>query len=77
MYKEYGFNLFLETSAKTGFNAQKLFIEAGKILYEEHLRYKKEPKISGQHLKKKMANTEKKKKKCCQINYEFIIIKIY
>ena len=49
----------METSAKTGFNAQKLFIEAGKILYEEHLRYKKEPKISGEHLKKKMANTMK------------------
>ena len=62
MYKEYGFNLFLETSAKTGFNAQKLFIEAGKILYEEHLRYKKEPKISGEHLKKRWQIRKKRKK---------------
>jgi len=25
----------METSAKTGFNAQELFVEAGKILFEE------------------------------------------
>ena len=31
---------FMETSAKTGFNAQNLFIEAGKILYNEYLRTK-------------------------------------
>ena len=34
------FNLFLETSAKTGFNAQNLFIEATKLLYEQHLRHR-------------------------------------
>ena len=33
-------NLFLETSAKTGFNAQNVFIEAAKLLYEQHLHYK-------------------------------------
>ena len=33
-------NLFLETSAKTGFNAQNVFIEAAKLLYEQHLQYK-------------------------------------
>ena len=32
--------LFLETSAKTGFNAQNVFIEAGKLLYEQHLKNK-------------------------------------
>jgi small GTP-binding protein len=32
--------LFLETSAKTGFNAQNVFIEATKLLYEQHLQYK-------------------------------------
>ena len=36
MKNDYGFDLFMETSAKTGFNAQKLFVEAGKILYEEY-----------------------------------------
>ncbi len=32
-------NLFMESSAKTGFNAQKIFIEAAKILYEDYLKY--------------------------------------
>ena len=32
--------LFLETSAKTGFNAQNVFIEASKLLYEQHLQFK-------------------------------------
>ena len=40
MKYDYGFDLFMETSAKTGFNAQKLFIEAGKILYEESNKLK-------------------------------------
>ncbi len=32
---------FEETSAKTGINAKKVFTDAAKILYEEHLKYKK------------------------------------
>lgn len=32
-------NLFLECSAKSGFNAQKIFIEAGKQLYNNFLIY--------------------------------------
>ena len=35
--KDYELDLFMEASAKTGFNAQKIFIEAAKILYKEHL----------------------------------------
>ena len=31
--------LFLEASAKTGFNAQNIFIEAAKLLYEQHLKF--------------------------------------
>lgn len=30
----------METSAKTGFNVKNVFMEAGKILYLEHLKYK-------------------------------------
>jgi len=33
-------HLFLESSAKTGFNAKKVFIKAAKVLYDEHLKYK-------------------------------------
>ena len=29
----------METSAKTGFNAQQLFIEAAKVLYIDFLKY--------------------------------------
>ena len=33
------FHLFMESSAKTGHNAQKIFIEAAKVLYDDHMRY--------------------------------------
>ena len=33
-------NLFIEASAKTGFNSKKVFIKAAKMLYDEHLKYK-------------------------------------
>ena len=35
---DYELNLYMETSAKTGFNAQNLFMKAGTILYDEHLK---------------------------------------
>ena len=38
--KDYDLDLFMETSAKTGFNAQNIFIQAAKLLYSEHLKYK-------------------------------------
>ena len=40
------FSLFMESSAKTGFNAQKIFIEAAKILYEDFLKYQDKNDIS-------------------------------
>ena len=37
---EHSFNFFIETSAKTGFNAQNVFIQAAKELYLFQLEYK-------------------------------------
>jgi GTPase SAR1 family protein len=33
-------NYFTETSAKTGFNAKEVFIEAAKVLYRDYTLYK-------------------------------------
>ena len=38
---EHNFSFFMETSAKTGFNAKNLFKEAAKILYKEYIDLKK------------------------------------
>jgi small GTP-binding protein len=37
--KQQNTQLFLESSAKTGFNAQKVFVEAGRMLYKNYLLY--------------------------------------
>ena len=37
---EHGFNYYNETSAKSGFNAKEVFIQAAKVLYLEHLKFK-------------------------------------
>ena len=39
------FDLFMETSAKTGFNVNELFFQAGKILYEETLKNREINKV--------------------------------
>ena len=70
-------HLFLESSAKTGFNAKKVFIKAAKVLYDEHLKYKNiednanpnsgeqnEGGDTAEKLKPVGVN-DKKKKGCC------------
>jgi small GTP-binding protein len=71
-------NLFIESSAKTGFNSKKIFIRAAKLLLDEHLKYKDSgiapsefeensediSKIS-KITKTPEKNKEKKKKNCC------------
>ena len=37
--KENKINLFMESSAKTGFNAQNIFIKAAQLLYDNYLKY--------------------------------------
>ena len=67
-----GLDLFMETSAKTGYNARNVLIEAAKILYADYLKYiENNPEgdnIPG-HVKKNnlknVDNNNTKKKKCC------------
>ena len=66
--KDYDLDLFMETSAKTGFNAKELFAEAAMLLYNDYAKYKiiKSP-ANGDILKIINAdtNSKEKKKKCC------------
>ena len=60
-------NLYMETSANTGFNAKEIFIEAAKVLYKEYNKYKKideEKKIKLPKLSDKHPNDVIEKKKC-------------
>ena len=70
-------HLFLESSAKTGFNTKKVFIKAAKVLYDEHLKYKNiednanpnsgEQNEGGDTAEKlrPVGVNDKKKKGCC------------
>ena len=65
--KDYDLDLFMETSAKTGFNAKELFAEAAKILFNDYSKYKiiRSPK-NGEILKiENIDNDKQKKKNCC------------
>jgi Ras-related protein Rab-1A len=68
--KENDFYCFCETSAKTGFNSQEIFIKALKLLYINHQKYKSgevgeqaAKEISNKKLGKELLEREKKKKK--------------
>ncbi len=54
----YDFDLFMETSAKSGLNSEQLFVEAGLLLYREYSQLKKNPG-------KKLEPNVNKGKKCC------------
>jgi hypothetical protein len=60
LMNEYDIDSYIETSAKTGENVEKLFVKASKILYEEYLNLKKNQKKienKGKHIN---INTLKK-----------------
>ena len=59
--------LFMESSAKTGFNAQELFVEAAKVLYDDYMKYKRKQKKQSNE-KIKLENEDNKKQGkggCC------------
>jgi len=64
-------DMFMETSAKTGENAQQLLIEVAKFLYIDSLNYKKKVIDNKDDKKEKLKLNEnekveiKTKKKCC------------
>ena len=64
---DFELNLYMETSAKTGFNAKEIFIEAARVLYKEYNQYKKvdeEKKIKLPKLSEQDPNDVVEKKKC-------------
>ena len=78
---ENGINLFMEASAKSGFNAQEIFIEASRILYDEYQKYKNDKdknlnnnndinsnhqlNMKNKYLDKKSSERPRRKKQCC------------
>ena len=63
---EYDLDLFMETSAKTGLNTEKLFAEAAKLLYKDYCKYKdKKNKNEGEKLKPVNIKEPVEEKKCC------------
>ena len=66
--KDYNFDLFFETSAKSGFNVQNILIDAAKILYLEYMNYVNfKSNISDKNniVIVKKNNEDQRKKKCC------------
>ena len=66
MQKDFELDLFMETSAKIGFNTQELFVEAAKLLYDDYKKYKGKPKKVGEKLTKNEKGKKDNEKKCCQ-----------
>ena len=69
---EHNLDLFMETSAKTGYNAKNVLVEAAKVLYKDYLNFEEkngkpeENKDNKKILKEKLINKDQKsRKKCC------------
>ena len=64
---DYDLDYFIETSAKTGMNAQKIFVQAAKTLYDDYISYNNEKKNKENNTNAKLSNKPEtvKKKQCC------------
>ena len=60
---DFNFDLYMETSAKSGFNSQELFINAANILYRENEKINNYRKSSNNSEKKIINNIKLRKKK--------------
>ena len=49
--EDFELDLFMETSAKTGFNTQELFVQAAKVLYDDYMKYKQKNKKPNERIK--------------------------
>ena len=74
-YRDNKLNLFMEASAKTGFNTKNIFLKAAEILYDEYLYYlqKTNENNENEDIKEKITfdnfkNKKKKEKGCCLSN---------
>ena len=69
--EEQNLDLFMETSAKTGYNATNVLIEAAKILYKDYLNFEQkggnntDNKNDNKLMKQQLINKDKKTKKGC------------
>ena len=58
--KDNNIHEFMESSAKTGVNAQKIFIKAAQRLYEDYITYQKKAELSGTGSAQNNNNFEQK-----------------
>ena len=66
LQKTNNLDLFMETSAKTGFNTKELFIEVGKMLYKNYKNYQKiKPRIVIKKRDHKKDRDDEGRSTCC------------
>ena len=65
--EDFELDLFMETSAKTGFNTQELFVQAAKVLYDDYMKYKQKNKKPNERIKiePKIVTQQESKGGCC------------
>lgn len=68
LYKDLELDYFIESSAKSGLNAEKIFVHAAKLLFLEYERLKNLENVKKIQTNKKLERSNKKnqkKKGCC------------